>query len=393
METSKKIVLIGIGNCGNQVVNFGEKKYPDLFDCVYINTSDSDLAMVVTEDSMKFKIGAEAEYEVEGSGKNRKRMKEYLKDDIENIIKEEKFKDAMDKKYAFIIVSTAGGTGSGAGPVFTNILQDAFPDTNFILVGVLPRQDASLLELGNTLEFLDELYHKMNPGTTYMIYDNESRSNLPVTKALTDINENVIEDIRIFTGVDNYPTPFESIDDADMEMIASTPGRIIVTRVKSDQLTEKYLEDGKLDEVIVKEIKKSTHAETDRNKKVIRWGIVTYFNESVNNLYTPNLPGLEAFLGSPIERFNHNAVNAGSEKMNFMHIIASGLSPINDRVSKISARVKELKESITDPKSNSYIMDSDDDLSSVIAGLRQDSTKEVDESKKFTIESAFSKFM
>lgn len=388
----KKVVLIGIGNCGNQVVNLGEKKYPELFDCVYINTSDSDLAMVHTQEGMKFKIGQDAEYEVEGSGKNRKKMKEYLRDDIEAIIKDEKFKNSVaDKKYAFVIVSGAGGTGSGAGPVFTNIMQDAFPDTSFILVGVLPRQGSSLLELGNAVEFLDELYHKMSGGTTYMIYDNETRADLPVTTALTKVNEDIIEDIRVFTGVDNFPTPFESIDDADMETIISTPGRLIVARVPAENLTEKCLEDGKLDDIIVRCIKKSAHAETDRNKKVARWGIITYLNDEVNQLYSPDLPSLESFLGSPIERFNHNSINDGSEKLNFMHVIASGLSPVNDRITKIVNRIKELNDAVLKAKDEKLGID--ENVTEVISGLRQNSSKAKDADKKFSVADAFDKFM
>lgn len=386
MEMGKKVVLIGIGNCGNQVVFCGEQKYPELFDCVYINTSEADLSMVKTE-SMKFKIGESEEYDVEGSGKDRKKMKQYLKEDIEALVKNEEFANTVDKKYAFVIVSGAGGTGSGAGPVFTNIMQNAFPDTNFILVGVLPNQGASLLELGNTLEFLDELYRKMAPGTTYMIYDNETRSDLPVTVALTDVNENIIEDIRVITGADNYPTPYESIDDADMESIVSTPGRLLVARVDSHLLTEKSLEDGKLDEIIVKIIKKSSHAETDRNRKVLRWGIITYFNDTVNKLYSPNLPALEAFIGTPIERFNHNAVNSSSEKLNFMHVIMSGLSPINDRIAKIRARVKEIKENMPDPADNGYIPD-EDGIPTDLRGSKDEASDQ-----KFTIESAFKDFM
>ena len=51
----KKVVIIGLGNCGSQVANLAEEKYPELFDCIYINTSDADLAMVKTERKMKLK--------------------------------------------------------------------------------------------------------------------------------------------------------------------------------------------------------------------------------------------------------------------------------------------------------------------------------------------------
>lgn len=351
---TKSIAIIGIGNCGSQIANLAFKKYPDLFDVVYINSSDADLAMVNDENALKFKIGNKEE--IEGSGKNRTKMKEYLKADIKSILGNEGLQECIvEKKYCFIAASAAGGTGSGAAPVMMELLRQMFPDTIFILIGVLPQLGASLMEQGNTVEFLNELYELLGDGTTYMIYDNETVADLPPTKALEVVNENIVEDLRVLSGVCNYPTPYESIDSADMESIISTPGRLLVVRLTSG-LIEKSMEDNNLDEMIVKAIKKSAHAETDRNKKVVRWGIITYFTNEVNNLYVPQLDGVINFLGTPIERFNHNAINTGKEQFNFLHMIASGLSPINDRVTRITDRITELKNALAKDETNRYIL-------------------------------------
>ena len=198
---SKKAVIIGVGNCGSQVANLAERKYPDLFDSIYINTSESDLSMVSGKEELKFKIGDKDI--IEGSGKNRAKMKEFLMKDIERILGDENLQEVIRaKKYGFIVTSAAGGTGSGAGPVLMEIMQQLFPDTNFILVGVLPQIGASLMEQGNTLEFLNELYDVLGEDTTYMIYDNEATSSMPPTKALEVVNENIVEDIRILTGIE-----------------------------------------------------------------------------------------------------------------------------------------------------------------------------------------------
>ena len=91
---NKKIASIGIGNCGSQVANVAEKKYGTLFDCIYINTSETDLSMVVTDnDDLKFKIGNKEE--VEGSGKNRAKMKKYLETDIEKILSNQKLQETI----------------------------------------------------------------------------------------------------------------------------------------------------------------------------------------------------------------------------------------------------------------------------------------------------------
>lgn len=359
----KNIAIIGVGNCGGQIAYLAEKKYEMLFDSIYINTSESDLSMV--KGSIKFKIGNKED--VEGSGKNRSKMKEYLLEDIGNIIKNETFSNTIyGKKYVFIITSTAGGTGSGAGPVLMDFLRQLFPETYFILVAVLPRIQDSLMEQGNTLEFLDELYKVLGDNSTYMIYDNETTADKSQTLRLETVNENIVEDIRILSGIDNYPTPYESIDPADMESIITTPGRIIVARVKKN-LTEKNMEDSSLDDLVIKAIKQSCHAETDRNKKVVRWGIITYFTDQVDKLCNGELDKVKDFIGTPIERFNHNAINDKGENLNFIYLIASGLSPINDRVKKITDRIEELKKALVNDESSKYILSGDNTSYDAIA--------------------------
>lgn len=354
---NKKIAIVGVGNCGSQVAALAEKKYPELLDSIYINSSDSDLSMIANEGAKKFKIGKKEE--VEGSGKNRSKMKEYLMADIQEILEDEDLQQLIvDKKYCFIVTSAAGGTGSGAGPVLMEIMRQLFPDTNFILVGVLPQIGASLMEQGNTLEFLNELYDVLGSNTTYMIYDNESTADLPPTKALEVVNENIVEDIKVLSGIDNYATPYESIDEADMESIITTPGRLLVVRLTKG-LTEKMMEDHSVDEALIKAIKQSCHAETDRNKKVVRWGVITYFTEATNKLYTGELTGLLDFIGTPVERFNHNAINPTNENLNFMYLIASGLSPVNDRTKKVMDRIEELKGALAGDDASKFILSGD----------------------------------
>ena len=384
----KKIAIIGIGNCGSQVAYLAEKKYSTLIDSVYINTSEADLAMV--EGSIKFKIGNKEE--IEGSGKNRYKMKSHLKDEIETILSDQRFLSIINaKKYVFIVVSAAGGTGSGAGPVFLEILRACFPDVYFVLVGVLPTLQASLMEQGNTIEFLKELYDDLDDTITYMIYDNDTMSNKSPTECLEIVNDAIVEDIRILSGIDNYQTPYDSIDDADLESIITTPGRLLVTRVKKG-LTEKILEDTLIDDIIVKHIKNSCHTETDRNKRVVRWGIITYFTEAVNKLYMTSYEKLIDFIGTPIERFNHHAINNKDETLNFLYLIASGLSPINDRVKKIQDRIDELKNALANDDSSKYILSGDSVAYDVLAARRKEERR-AKQAESIRPKSMFDKFM
>ena len=59
-------------------------------------------------------------------------------------------------------------------------------------------------------------------------------------------------------------------------------------------------------------------------------------------------------------------------KLNFMHVIASGLSPVNDRITKIVNRIKELNDAVL--KAKDFLDASHDDvieLSILEALLRQ----------------------
>lgn len=386
MENHKNIMIVGVGNCGSQVANLAEKKYGHLFETAYINTSDADLSMVTTESPFKFRIGERSDFE--GSGKNRTKMKSYLKAHIMDILRNEDFvKTAAGCKYCFIVTSTAGGTGSGAAPLLMQVLDNHLPDTNMILVCVLPQINASLMEQGNTLEFMHELYEIVGERATYMMYDNESASDLPPTQALEKVNINIVEDIMVLSGAKNFATPYESIDEADMESIITTPGRLLVTRLEK-AVTTKDLEDSNLGDVVIKAIKQSSHCETDRNKRVLRWGIITYLTDSCNKVYDPTLEKLQEFIGTPVERFNHNAINPGNEDMNFIYLIASGLSPINDRIQRVTNRIDELKAALATDESSKYVLSGDATYEEILRRKNQEKHGERED-----INNIFARFM
>lgn len=390
-KAETKFAIIGIGNCGNQVAYLAEKKYGTLFESIYINTSSSDLSQIQpSNENLVFKIGDEDE--VEGSGKNRSKMKEYLRSDIKNILEDENLQNAIvSKKYVFVIASVAGGTGSGAGPVLFSLIEQQYPEVHFILVSVLPYLESSLMEHGNSKEFLEELYNKLD-SPTYMIYDNETVYDQPATVSLTTVNNEIVEDLRVLTGVDNLSTPYESIDPADMESILTTPGRVIVVRLKKN-LTEKAMEDTAIDDMIIRAIKRSCHAETDRNKRCIKWGIITHFTEEVNKLYRPAMPKLADFLGNPKERFNHNAINTtGHDDQNFLYLIASGLSPINDRTKKIDDRILQLLSNEDEDKKDEFISNANG-VSYNVMEERKKQDRKANQKATLKISETFDKFM
>lgn len=385
MEGNKQFAIIGVGNCGCQVANLAEKLYDTIFDCIYCNTSESDLATIRTETNRIFKIG---DASIEGSGKNRDAMKRYFKECAKDMMNENWFVQCISsKKHVFVIGSTAGGSGSGASLVLAEVLRHIYSNINFIPVGVMPGSDASLLELVNTLDYLNDLYEKMDGTIAYMLYDNSRVDGKYGTNVLEYVNREIVEDLRVLTGVDNFPTPYDSIDGAERDTLLSTPGRIVVNRL-NEGLGEKDLEDGNIDDAIIRSIKRSVHVETDRNKVVTGLGVITYLTPSANKLFNSSIQGVKEFIGEPIDRFNHYAINPGDEKSSFIYLIATGLSPINDKAQKISEKADALKSILASRDANKYKVSSED-----LNNLRVDRETSKSNVPQSDLESIIGKFM
>ena len=151
------------------------------------------------------------------------------------------------------------------------------------------------------------------------------------------------------------------------------------------------MEEGNLDDIIIKNIKNGAHAETDRNKRVIRWGIITYMTDATNRLYDSRHPKLQEFIGTPIERFNHNAINDGNESMNFLYLIAAGMSPINDRVKKITDRIEELENALAKEDADRFILSGEGASYNVMEERRKEDRKNRAQ-KTVSTSDIFSKF-
>lgn len=324
--------IVGIGNAGSQVVALAAKEN---IEGVVINTSENDLS-TISEDILKFPLG-----DLKGAGKNRKEAKVFFKDSAKKILGEEKFmKFFTDKDVVFIVSSTGGGTGSGISPVLTQIIKKSFPDTNIILVGILPTLEEAYSTQVNTLEYIKELYDKLDK-PTYMLYDNDRFKKMKTLPMMEGINKAIVNDINILMGKHNHTTKYSSIDEKDMSMIISTTGRIVVSSYTD--IKEKDLDNASIDEVLVKNLKNSAHSEIQLDKKVKRFGIIANLSESMTQKFDDNIPAVQEVIGSPVEEFRHISINTDKSLPNNVFLIAAGLSPIVDRIEKINERIQEIE--------------------------------------------------
>ena len=330
--------VIGVGNTGNQIASVAKERLD--IPAMAINSSAKDLSSVA--EGVECYLMANADGTSQGAGKNRNLAKEYLKDSIIKFLsdaKTQEFPVVLD--VVFIVASTGGGTGSGTAPLLLNIMADRYPDTLFILVGVGPVASEALSAQVNTLEYLNELYTNL-PNARYMLYDNDNYAKDPSYVMMEKVNEEVVQDINVLRGFFNEATRYDSIDTEDNMRLLSFPGRISVVRV--EDVKEKDLDSGSLEDRLIRAIKSNAHMELQRDKKVMATGLIMSLSPQFMSEFNNHIPKVHEFIGEPVHEFLHVNVNNDRKDPNSLYLIMTGLSPVNDKINKINERVEEIEE-------------------------------------------------
>lgn len=377
--------VIGIGNCGNQIACLAHKEAQ--CEAFAINTSENDLATLATDIPKKC-VG-----DAEGTGKNRSAAKQFLKDSIMELIRDDEFKEFVEKVDVLLIVSSmGGGSGSGMAPMMSNIIREVFRSDDgtekiTILVGVMPRLNEGYSTQVNALDYLHELFDVLE-SPTYMIYDNNNFAKETSYKVLETVNHQVVEDIKVLQCKYNTPTPYDSIDEKDMKTLLSSPGRIVITSLLG--IKEKDLDEVGIEDLLIERIKKSAHAELQRDAIVSRTGLITNLNDRLNSQFDTHIDSVRKFIGEPTEEFLHITVNEDKALPNNVCLILTGLSKITDRVDKIRDRIDEIEtaqQKNEDEAENSAI--NEDEIAKMNAkrGYRPTSTN-----SQVDLESIFGKF-
>ena len=333
-----KVGAIGTGNTGNQVIALAKERLD--IPVMAINSSSKDLETI--DPSIPSHLIAMKDGSSQGAGKNRKLAKTYLKDSIMEFMQNDQINNfVMDSDVIFVIGSTGGGTGSGTAPVIMSVLSKTYPDTLFILVGVGPVESEALSAHVNTLEYLNEMYSNL-PNVRYMLYDNDNYSDEPSYRMMEHVNSEIVDDIAVIMGKYNTATKYDSIDTEDMMRLISTPGRIVVARV--EDIKEKDLDTASLEERLVRAIKHSAHMELQRDKKVMATGLIINLSDLMIAQFDNHIPQVHEFIGEPVHEFLHVFINEDRKDVNSIYLIMSGLSAVNDKITKIGERVEEIEE-------------------------------------------------
>lgn len=358
-----RLGLIGIGNCGNQVVSLAKetKDIPG----IAINTSDKDLENV--KNLTVFKIGSS-----KGAGKSRDKAKAYVKQMMKQLLSQEKFKSHIDENdVVAVVASTGGGTGSGISVMLTHLLSTMYVDKRFILVHVLPSLKESLAAQQNTIEYLKEMN---NFNATYMSYDNGCKDGLPSNVMMKQMNEEIVEDLAVIRGDYLLSTPFTSIDEEDLTKILEVPGRLVVHRVYD--IKEKDIDKVGIEDMLIQKLTDTTYStELHNDNRVMKMGVILNVTEKLSNKIDTNFTEFKNQIGNPIEGFEHVAIIEPSMNLkNRAIVISSGLSLPEDRIEKINERIQEILDEIEKQKQVNSILDTiETDKIKGLRGVRNDS--------------------
>ena len=341
-----KVGIIGIGNAGNQVAALAleKKQIPALA----INASEKDL------DTLSVKMNQIVFGDSAGSGKDLSIAKGFVKNNIKDLFREADFKSFMEEvDIVFVVNSTGGGTGSGMGPILTDILRGYYAkDENkvFINIGILPTLGESVGAQRNTIEYLKEMSEL---GGSFMLFDNETRSNLATNKQMDIINMEIVNMISIIRGDMSHSSPYGMIDDKDMRKIISMPGMIfmdVLTSIFEDTVTED------IDQLMLKHIaQESCMTKVDNDKIVKRLGFIAYLTSELHERFNENLPAIREQFGEPIEDFKHFAENTESDKLNSVALIMSGLSIPDNRIRSMINRIEKVEEELRKTKKSNTL--------------------------------------
>jgi cell division GTPase FtsZ len=223
-----KNLLISLGNCGTQIAKAvaNSPRLPE--EALSIYAIDSQTGNVDMDTIARINVIPIVSDEKNGSGRNRQRGEAMYKYHEENGAFDEMYKEAENSKAPVLVVtSAAGGTGSGACvPVCSALLSRGIQVIPIIICPNMEDPDAYHL---NTNDLLLEL---ADAGIeTYSLFRNPKN-----TANYTPINNDVVKLIEIILGKCYDKTVRDSIDDSDLDVVLSLPGRFIAVAAEASNV-------------------------------------------------------------------------------------------------------------------------------------------------------------
>lgn len=303
-----KIGFVAVGQAGGNVGFLLEKAG---YSVLYLNTSQEDLE-TLKEAKYKHHIAGG-----EGCNKDRMKAKQLIMDDFEVINR--KISDSLSCEMIYVIFSSGGGTGSGAGPMLSDLLVNAYLDTEVSIgvITILPALSESIKANLNCYECFSELAEIEGLGSIIAL-DNNRMEKMALNQKFA----------KTFTSFLEIPQKHKSergnIDKAEILETLRASGML--------QITDIPVQQAKNTSVISESFRRGIYADLEDD------GIVKYITISVSG--SLDMEQLQKDIGIPIDIFQ-----TYNQKSTICCL--SGLSFPDKRLNLVYDKIHENKDRIS----------------------------------------------
>ena len=213
-----KMVLVGVGGCGNNTVN-NVKRYGVRVPTVAVNTDAPTLQRISAD--IKILIG-EGAHKGRGAAGSPELGRQIAEQDMDKILA-----PLRDKELIMITAGMGGGTGTGAGPTIAEAIKEKFPDKIVIGIVTLPFTSEGPTRIRNAQWGLSRMLDSADM-TVVNANDllKERAGNLPVSQAFREMDKLLVDIIDSIVGLqDIVPQPgLVNIDYSNMEVLVRGSG-------------------------------------------------------------------------------------------------------------------------------------------------------------------------
>lgn len=295
-----KVAFVAVGQAGGNIGQLFEQRG---FNVLYVNTSQEDLD---TLEKAKFKYHIPGG---EGCNKDRHKAKQLIMDDFDNIAEEIETKIKSD--LIFVIFASGGGTGSGAGPMLTDLLIDEGRTIGAITI--IPSAGESIKSHINSYECFSELTEIAGTASCFIL-DNANGEKL-------HLNEEFVDAFCSFLEIpEKHKSVKGNIDKAEIIETLKAHGMAVVLRQKAQESAE-----------IIRAVKDNGFAPIEADRAV------KYIAASLTG--GVDMADIEKAVGTPIDNF---------QTFNDSETICciSGLTYPQSRLDIVYNKVSENRETI-----------------------------------------------
>lgn len=299
-----KVGLIAVGQAGGNIgVKLQEKGYNVLF----VNTSEEDLD---TLEKAKFKHHIKGG---EGCNKDRKKAKELVIENFDEIFTE--IDNKIKEDFIYVIFSTGGGTGSGASPMLIDLLiQNAEKKVGAITI--IPSESEPLKTHINAYECFKELADIEGIGSTIVLDNNVCENKL-------SINKDFVEAFDMMLDMPSHRDIRGNIDKAELKEIIETRGMLTITSVEQKESTIASL---------IATLKNNIYAPIENDK------VITYIGLLADSQL--DLVDFKKEVGNYLDAFQGYTDEAPTV------CVLAGLSLPFTRLEEIKTKVMEVQETV-----------------------------------------------